>query len=73
MDELIGKLTDKFDDIDEDKAKDIINTVADFIDDKLPAGIGDKVAEFLRGADFDPGEMAGKAKGLFGRFFGGRK
>ncbi len=73
MEELIKKITDKFDDIDADKAKGIVDTVADFLEDKLPGGVGDKVAGFLKGDDFDAGDMLGKAKGALGGLFGGDK
>lgn len=72
MDELIKKITDKFDDIDPSKAKEIVGTVADFLQDKLPGGIGDKVAGFLKGDDFDAGDMLGKAKDVLGGLLGGK-
>lgn len=71
MDELIKKITDKFDDISPEKAKEIVGTVADFLRDKVPGGMGDKVAGFLEGQDFDPGDLADKAKGALGGLFGG--
>ena len=71
MDELIKRITDKFDDIDAEKAKGIIGTVAEFVEDKLPGGIGDKVAGFLKGDNFDVGDMLGKAKDALGGLFGG--
>jgi hypothetical protein len=71
MDELIQKITGKFDDISPEKAKEIVGTVADFLRDKLPGGMGDKVAGFLEGQDFDPGEMVDKAKGALGGLLGG--
>jgi hypothetical protein len=68
--ELIAKLTGKFDDIDAEKAEQIVGTVADFLEEKLPGGIGDKVAGFLKGGDFDAGDMLGKAKDTLGGFLG---
>jgi hypothetical protein len=71
MDELVAKITDKFGDISPEKAKEIVGTVADFLRDKLPGGTGDKVAGFLEGRDFDPGDLADKAKGALGGLLGG--
>ena len=71
MEELIKKITDKFDDIDAEKAKGIIDTVGDFLADKLPGGVGEKVQGFLQGDNFDVGDLLGQAKDALGGLFGG--
>jgi hypothetical protein len=71
MDDLIKTITDKFEDIDASKAEEIVGTVADFLEDKLPGGIGDKVAGFLKGDDFDAGDLLGRAQDALGGFLGG--
>ena len=71
MEELIQKITDKFDDVSPEKAKEIVGTVAEFLREKVPGGMGDKVAAFLEGRDFDPGDMVDKAKGALGGLLGG--
>ncbi len=55
MDDLIKTLTDKFDFLDVDKAKQVLGTVAGFLGDKLPEPIADQINKFL-GADGDDGE-----------------
>jgi len=72
VDELIKKITDNFDDIDPEKAKGIIDTVGDFLAEKLPGGIGEKVQGFLQGDNFDVGDMLGQAKDALGGLFGGK-
>lgn len=80
MDELIQKITEKFN-IEPEKAKGIIATVGEFLSDKLPGPIGDQVSKFLGDADggdadgggggFDAGDMMDKAKGALGGLLGG--
>lgn len=69
MDDLIEKITTKFD-IDADKARGIVNTVVDFLKDKLPGPLGAQLAKFTGGdgdgGDDDGGGLMDQAKGLFG-------
>lgn len=71
MDDLIKTITDRFDDIDPSKAKEIVGTVAEYLSEKLPGGIGDEVAGFLGGEGFDAGDLLGKAGDALGGLFGG--
>ncbi|HSG79118.1 MAG TPA: hypothetical protein VLD62_06010 [Acidimicrobiia bacterium] len=84
MDDLIKQLTDKFDFLDVDKAKQVLGTVAGFLGDKLPGPIGEQVQKFLggddegrdEGGDGDGGgimDMAKDALGGLGGFLGGSK
>jgi hypothetical protein len=84
VDDLIKQLTDKFDFLDVDKAKQVLGTVAGFLGDKLPGPIGDQVQKFLGGGDDgDAGEddggggdimdMAKGALGGLGGLLGGDK
>lgn len=78
MDELIQKITEKFN-IEPEKAQGIIKTVGEFLSDKLPGPIGDQVSKFLGGDDngagdgggLDAGDLLGKAKGALGGLLGG--
>ncbi|MDX1450444.1 MAG: hypothetical protein R3246_15450 [Acidimicrobiia bacterium] len=73
MDELIQKITDRFN-IEPDKAKEIVGTVAEFLQDKLPGPIGDQVSKFLEGgggAGGGAGDLMDKAKGALGGLLGG--
>jgi hypothetical protein len=75
VNELIKQITDKFDDIDMDKAKEIVGTVVGFIKDKLPGPIGDQVAKLVGDDGGDDGgsssdDMLGKAKDALGGLLG---
>lgn len=83
MDELIKQIQEKTG-LPVDKAQDVIETVVDFVADKLPGPIGDQVRGFLDGDDneakADDGDSDGglmdKAKdalgGLGGMLGGGK-
>ena len=81
MDDLIKQLTDKFDFLDVDKAKQVLGTVAGFLGDKLPEPIGSQVAKLVGGGEAGEGEgdgggtdlmdMAKGALGGLGSMFGG--
>lgn len=81
MNDLIKTLTEKFDFLDVDKAKQIVGTVAGFLGDKLPGPIGDQVSKLMGGGDDDGGDddgggglggMLGKATGALGGLMGGK-
>ncbi|MBS1517307.1 MAG: hypothetical protein JSS91_04400 [Bacteroidetes bacterium] len=61
MDELIKLVTEKTG-ISAEQAKSAIETVGNFVKDKLPAGIGDQVNNFLEGKEI--GGIADMAKGF---------
>ena len=65
MDDLIKTITEKFN-IDAAKAKGIVDTVVDFMKDKLPGPLADQVAGFMDGddGDDDDGGLMDSAKGL---------
>jgi hypothetical protein len=69
VDDLIKTITEKFN-IDADKARGIVDTVVDFMKDKLPGPLADQVAGFLDGDDDgdddDGGGLMDSAKGLLG-------
>jgi hypothetical protein len=67
MDDLIKTITEKFN-IDAEKAKGIVDTVVDFMKDKLPGPLADQVAGFMDGddGDDDDGGLMDSAKGLLG-------
>lgn len=74
MDDLIAKITEKYN-IPADKAKGIINTVAEYLGDKLPAPIAGQVTKLLGGGDDDGnggdddgngGGLMDSAKGMLG-------
>ncbi len=69
MDDLIAKITDKYN-IPADKAQGIIKTVVEFIGDKLPAPIAGQVTKLLDkdGGDDDNGGggLLDSAKGALG-------
>ena len=83
MNDLIKQLTDKFDFLDVDKAKQVLGTVAGFLGDKLPEPIAGQVQKFLGddgGDDGDGGgdggdlmDMAKDALGGLGGLLGGGK
>ena len=65
MDDLIKTITEKFN-IEPEKAKGIVDTVVDFMKDKLPGPLADQVAGFMDGddGDDDDGGLMDSAKGL---------
>jgi hypothetical protein len=71
VDDLIKTLMQKFD-LDLDKVKGILGTVAGFLGDKLPGPIGDQVAKMLDSdsedgdGGFDLGALTDTLGGLFG-------
>jgi len=62
MDDLI-KMVSENAGITADQAKSAIEAIGGFVKDKLPAGIGDKVSDFLAGKDVGGG-LADMASGL---------
>jgi hypothetical protein len=74
VDDLLKQLTDKFD-LDLDKAKGILATVAGFLGDKLPDPIGDQVTKLLGGegdeGEGDGGGLLDDAKDALGGLLGG--
>ena len=71
MDELIKTIQEKTG-LPVDKAQDVIETVVNFVADKLPGPIGDQVKGFLGGDDAaggdggDDGGLMDKAKDALG-------
>ena len=61
MDDLIKLVSEKAG-ITADQAKSAIEAIGAFAKEKLPAGIGDQVGNFLEGKDL--GGLAGMAEGL---------
>ncbi|MBK8982133.1 MAG: hypothetical protein IPM38_07380 [Ignavibacteria bacterium] len=61
MDELIKMVSEKAG-ITAEQAKSATETVGGFVKDKLPAGLGDQVSNFLEGKD--TGGIADMAKGF---------
>jgi hypothetical protein len=79
VDDLIQQIQDKTG-LPVDKAQDVIETVVNYISEKLPGPIGDQVKGFLEGGEAGGGEAAGglmdKAKdalGGLGGMLGGDK
>ena len=78
MDELLGVIRSKFG-IPADQARGIVETVVNFIGDKLPAGMGDQLKGVLDGstdlsslaAGEGGGSMMDKAKDMLGGLTGG--
>lgn len=68
MDDLIKQLTEKFD-LDAEKAKGILDTVAGFLSDKLPEPIGSKAAAFLQGEQAEG--LLDQAQDALGGLLGG--
>ncbi|MCD6322776.1 MAG: hypothetical protein J7L77_07085 [Clostridiales bacterium] len=67
MNDLVKSLVSQAN-IDETTAKKVIAVVKDFLDDKLPSPIDQKVVDILDGIDAEDVEnILGKAKGLFGK------
>ena len=69
MDELIDRIQEKTG-LPADKARDAANAAIDFIKEKLPDPIADKLDDFIAGnadsiADLADGAV-GKLKGMFG-------
>lgn len=61
MDELIKTVSEKAG-ITAEQAKSAVDAVVGFLKDKMPAGIGDNIKNFLDGKD--GGGLAEMAKGL---------
>ncbi|HRI86555.1 MAG TPA: hypothetical protein PK536_14015 [Ignavibacteria bacterium] len=61
MDDLIKLVSEKAG-ITAEQAKSAIETIGGFVKDKLPAGLGDQVSNFLEGKS--GGGLADMAKGL---------
>ena len=81
MDELIKTIQEKTG-LPVDKAQDVIETVVNYIADKLPGPIGDQVSGFLEGGGGDGGggegggglmDQAKDALGGLGGLLGGDK
>jgi hypothetical protein len=77
MDELLQMIENKFG-LDADKAKGVVDTVVNFIADKLPQGMGDQLKGFVEGgfdlpegAEGTIGGLLDKAQDMLGGLTGG--
>ncbi len=74
MNELLEQLKSKVG-LGDDQANGAIQTVLEFLKDKLPGPLGDQVSNLLggdgEGGGPDPGGLADKAKGMLGGLIGG--
>ena len=69
--EQIIKLVSEKTGISEEQAKVAVQTVATFLKDKLPGGLGTQVDSFLKGGTTDAGgDLAGGLKDTLGGIFG---
>lgn len=69
MEQLVKLITAKAG-ISEAQAKQSIETIVDFLKDKMPAGIGSQVESFVKGGGSDMGNIAGALKDKVGSLFG---
>jgi uncharacterized protein (DUF2267 family) len=65
MDELIKQVTQKAN-ISPDQAKQAVDTVLDFLKDKLPAPVVDQIKAALSGQQVDASAVTNALGGLFG-------
>jgi nucleoid DNA-binding protein len=65
MDELIKQVAQKAN-ISPDQAKQAVDTVLGFLNDKLPAPVVDQVKAALSGQQVDAGAVTNALGGLFG-------
>ncbi len=64
MDELVKVVSEKTG-LSDEMSRTVVNTVVDYLKDKLPAPIGGQIDSFLEGGDSDGG-LGGITKGLGG-------
>jgi nucleoid DNA-binding protein len=65
MDELIKQVTQKAN-VSPDQAKQAVDTVLDFLKDKLPAPVVDQIKAALSGQPVDASAVTNALGGLFG-------
>ncbi len=65
MDELIKQVSQQAK-ISPDQAKTAVNSVLDFLKDKLPAPVVDQIKAALSGQQVDAGAVSNALGGLFG-------
>ncbi len=66
MDELIKQVTQKVG-ISEEQAKQAVETVIKFLQDKLPSPLAEQVEGVLSGGELDMGDLGDKLGGLLGK------
>ena len=67
MEKVISMVAEKAG-ISEAQAQTAVNTVANFLKDKMPPAMASQVDAYLKGeGDADLGGMAGKLGGMFGK------
>ena len=69
MQQIINMVKEKAG-ISESQAQQAVNTVANFLKDKLPAGVGTQVDSFLKDGSPTTGNTANDLKGKIGGMFG---
>lgn len=65
MDELLAQVTAKTG-LPADKAKPVVETVLNFLKEKLPGGLGGQIDQLLAGGGANLGDVAKNLGGLFG-------
>lgn len=69
MENVIKMVTEKAG-ISEAQAKTAVDTVVNFLKDKMPAGIGSQVESFVKGGAGSAGDVVGGMKDKLGGMFG---
>jgi hypothetical protein len=68
MEQIINLVKEKTG-ISEEQAKTAVDTVVNFLKEKMPAGIGNQVESFVKGGGSSMGDMAGGMKDKLGGMF----